>query len=137
MKRYFIVVLICDNDVKQFFMCILAFGIYFDLGMCMYINMCVYVNMCIYICYFLLYSKVSIYITSQVLFHYRLLQDTEYSSLCYIVGPSCLSIYPKLLICPSFPSSLVAISLFSISLSLFLFCKYDHLYYFFLDSIHK
>ena len=34
-------VLFCDNDVKQFFMHILAFGIYFDLGICMYINMCV------------------------------------------------------------------------------------------------
>ena len=26
------------------------------------------------------------------LFHYGLLQDTEYSSLCYTVGPCCLSI---------------------------------------------
>ena len=65
------------------------------------------------------------------LFHYGLSQDTEYSSPCYIVGPSYLSIYPKLLIYPSFPSSLVAISLFSMSLSLFLFCNYDHLYFFF------
>ena len=28
----------------------------------------------------------------QILFHYRLLQDTEYSSLCYTVGPCGLSI---------------------------------------------
>ena len=63
------------------------------------------------------------YTLFQILFHYRLLQDTEYSSLCYIVGPSYLSTYPKLLICPSLPSSSVAISLFSMSLSLFLFCK--------------
>ena len=28
----------------------------------------------------------------QILFHYRLLQDTEYSSLCYIVGHYCLVI---------------------------------------------
>ena len=28
----------------------------------------------------------------QILFHYRLLQDIEYSSLCYTVGPCCLSI---------------------------------------------
>ena len=27
-----------------------------------------------------------------VLFHYGLLQDIEYSSLCYTVGPCCLSI---------------------------------------------
>ena len=30
-------------------------------------------------------------ISFQTLFHYRLLQDTEYSSLCYIAGPCCLS----------------------------------------------
>ena len=28
----------------------------------------------------------------QILFHYRLLQDIEYSSLCYTVEPRCLSI---------------------------------------------
>ena len=27
----------------------------------------------------------------QILFHYRLLQDIEYSSLCYTVDPNCLS----------------------------------------------
>ena len=27
-----------------------------------------------------------------ILFHYNLLQDIEYSSLCYTVGPRCLSI---------------------------------------------
>ena len=27
-----------------------------------------------------------------ILFHYNLLQDTEYSSLCYVVGPCCLSV---------------------------------------------
>ena len=31
------------------------------------------------------------YILLQILFHYRLLQDIEYSSLCYTVGPCCLS----------------------------------------------
>ena len=41
-------VLICDNDVKQFFMCILAFGIYFDLGMRMCIYVCVYKYIYIY-----------------------------------------------------------------------------------------
>ena len=35
-----------------------------------------------------------------VLFHYGLLQDIEYSSLCYTVGPCCLSIwYIVLCIC--------------------------------------
>ena len=29
----------------------------------------------------------------QIIFHYWLLQDTEYSSFCYIVDPCCLFIY--------------------------------------------
>ena len=44
----------------------------------------------------------------QILFHYMLLQDTEYSSLCYRVGPCCLfyiwqcvSVNPKFPIYPS------------------------------------
>ena len=45
----------------------------------------------------LLHSKViqlylHIYILFHILFHYGLLQDIEYSSLCYTVGPCCLSI---------------------------------------------
>ena len=32
------------------------------------------------------------WILFQILLHYRLLQDTEYSSLCYTIGPFCLSI---------------------------------------------
>ena len=31
-----------------------------------------------------------IYILFQIVFHYRLLQDIEYSSLCYTVNPCCL-----------------------------------------------
>ena len=33
-----------------------------------------------------------LYILFQILFPYRLLKDSEYSSLCYIVDPSCLSV---------------------------------------------
>ena len=33
---------------------------------------------------------IHIYILLQILFHYRLLQDIEYSSLFYTVGPCCL-----------------------------------------------
>ena len=33
-----------------------------------------------------------IYILFNILFHYDLLQDIEYSSLCYTVGPCCLPI---------------------------------------------
>ena len=40
---------------------------------------------CVYVCMY-------IYILFQILFHYSLLQDIEYSSLCYTVGPYCLSI---------------------------------------------
>ena len=39
-----------------------------------------------------IYIIYNIYISFQVTFHYRLLQDIEYSSLCYTVGPCCLSI---------------------------------------------
>ena len=37
-------------------------------------------------------SALYIYILFQILFHYSLLQDIEYSSLCCTVGPCCLSI---------------------------------------------
>ena len=32
------------------------------------------------------------YVLFQILFHFRLLQDNEYSSLCYAVGPCCLRV---------------------------------------------
>ena len=32
------------------------------------------------------------YIYRQILFHYRLLQDIEYSTLCYTAGLYCLSV---------------------------------------------
>ena len=32
---------------------------------------------------------IHVYIIFHILFHYRLLQDTKYSSLCYAVGPCC------------------------------------------------
>ena len=72
------------------------------------------------------------YILFQILFHYRLLQDTEYSSLCYISQPllfiyfiystECVSVNPKLLIYP-LGVNLLASPLVSMSMSLFLFCK--------------
>ena len=34
-----------------------------------------------------------IYILFQILFHYSLLQDTEYSSLCCVAQPYCLSVF--------------------------------------------
>ena len=37
-------------------------------------------------------TEIYIYILLQILFHYRLLKDIEYSFLCYTVGPSYLSI---------------------------------------------
>ena len=47
--------------------------------------------------WFQVYSKmiqlyIYIYIRFQILFHYRFLQDIDFSSLCYIVGPCCLSL---------------------------------------------
>ena len=65
-------------------------------------------------CYFQVYSKViQLYIYFfPILFPYRLLQDIEYSSLCYTVNSCCLSnlyiwrcisVNPILLFYPSFP----------------------------------
>ena len=81
-----------------------------------------------------------------ILFHSGLLQDVEYSSLCYIVGP-CYS--PALLIvmciCQSqapnsflrlLRSPLVAVNWFSVSVNLLLFCKSVHLCHI-LDSTYK
>ena len=39
-----------------------------------------------------------------ILFHYGLSQDIEYSSLCYVVGPSCLSIL-YILLCIYWPQT--------------------------------
>ena len=50
--------------------------------------MCVCIYMCVYIHTHTLF---------QILFHYSLLQDIEYSSLCYTVGPCCLLSYILLL----------------------------------------
>ena len=60
-------------------------------------------------------------------------QVIQYSSLCYTCGLHCLSI-PNAIVCiykpqtpgPS-PSPVATISLFSMSLSFFLFCRYVHL----------
>ena len=56
------------------------------------------------------FRYVCIYIF-QILFCYRLLQDTEYSSLYYTVDPYCYSVNRNLLIFPLSPSPLVTISL--------------------------
>ena len=48
------------------------------------------------LCQFQMYSKVIqlyIYIIFQILFHCRLLQVSDYSFLCYIVGPIVYSFY--------------------------------------------
>ena len=72
----------------------------------------------------------------QIFFHYKLLQVTECCSLWYTLGPCFSHIYvyispnPQLLMYSpcTFFFPLVTISLFSVSVSLF--CKYMHLYYF-------
>ena len=76
-------------------------------------------------------SVVCIYILFHILFHDSLSQDAEYSSLCYTVGPCSLSIlYTVVGLCqfqppqptPPLTRSLFATaSLFSVSVSLFLF----------------
>ena len=77
-------------------------------------------------------SVIHISILFQILFPFGLLQNTEQSSLCYTVGPCWLSIL-NIVVCiwqsqtpslslPSHLSPSVTISLFSKSVSLFLFC---------------
>ena len=66
-----------------------------------YINICVYV--CMYICIYMLF---------QIIFHNRLFQEIEYHSLCYTVGPCCLSILYK--ISPSLVFANVTIRKFKI-----------------------
>ena len=56
-----------------------------------------YMCVCIYI-----YREREVYILLQILFHYRLLRDIEYTSLCYTVSPSCLhegALWPYFLKC--------------------------------------
>ena len=99
---------------------------------------------------FLLYSKVNhLYIYIYLLFfrfyshigHYRVLsrvacaiQQVLISYLFYI--QQCVFVNPNLPIYPISSSPLVTISLFSTSVTLFLFCKQVHLYHF-LDSTYK
>ena len=51
----------------------------------------------LYICMYIEYEY--IYVLFQILFHCRLLQDTEYSSLCYAVGPVVYVLYVVVCIC--------------------------------------
>ena len=81
----------------------------------------------------LLYTHTHIHILFQILFHYWLLKDTEYSFQYYTVGPCCLPVL-HIVVCTcwsqtsnlSLPSPSTTpsgnLSLFSLSLSLFLFC---------------
>ena len=92
-------------------------------------------SVAVYNVVFLVYNKAiwlytHIHTLFQILLHYRLLQDIEYSSLCYKVGPCCcLSIlWTVLCICSSQIPNLSfpfdnSLSLLSMSVSLFLFCK--------------
>ena len=77
------------------------------------------------------FSYTHIYILFYIIFHYSLSQDTEYNSLGYAVGPCCLSIlyimvYISWFLSPILSSlmhSLLATGLFSMPMSLFLFCR--------------
>ena len=75
------------------------------------------------------------------IFPFRLLQNTDQSSLCFIVVPCWLFVL-NIAVCtcqsqtlnlsiPLYPSFLVTINSPSKSVSLFLFCKQVHLYHFF------
>ena len=84
-----------------------------------------------------------LYIPFQVLFHYDLSQDIEYSSLCCRVGPCCLSILciivPKVFEVPSGGRLLVRVFFFFLPLLKFVHLKYtntiDHVNHF--KTIHN
>ena len=79
------------------------------------------------------YIHTYIYIFLFIFFHFDLSLDVEYSSLCFTVGPCCLSVlYVLVYICQSQTTntslshptfSFTTTSLFSMSVSLFLFHK--------------
>ena len=94
-----------------------------------HIYICIYIYIYIYI-HTHTYIYIYIYILFQILFHYRLLEHTEYRPLCHVVGPCCLAILCIINVCMLIPNSylspptpLVTISLFSLLVSLFLFYK--------------
>ena len=80
-----------------------------------------------------LYIYIYIYILFQILFHYKLLHDIEYSSLCNTVDPCLSALYIVVCICysqtpnlspPTAPTVPFGDHKFvSMSVSLFLFCK--------------
>ena len=92
-----------------------------------WLNICIYThNIYIYV-----YIHTHIYVLFHVVFHYGLSQDIDYCSLCYTAGPCSLCIIYNNLLTPnsqSFPFSislpLATSGLFSVSVSLFLFCRY-------------
>jgi len=66
-----------------------------NICMCMYVCIYIYIIKDSWLTMFQVYSKVIqlytyTYITFHIIFHYTLLQDTDYSSLCYIANLCCL-----------------------------------------------
>ena len=45
------------------------------------------------------HTHIHVYILFYILFHYALSQDTEYSLLCYTVGPCLFILYVPVCIC--------------------------------------
>ena len=121
--------------------------------MCLYMCVCIYMifiiyNTIIYMCniYMCIYIHTYIciyiytYILFQIIFPYQLLQNIEYSSLCYRVGPFRLfTLYMLILTSPFIhlpPFSFGNHSLFSMSVGLFSL-QIGSFLYLFKDSSHK
>mgnify|MGYP000173797179 CR=1 FL=1 len=66
-----------------------------------------------------------IYIIFEIIFHYRLLQDIEYRSLCYTVNACYLSI----------SYTLVSVNLMPLNLSLLLFPLGNHKFVFYICGV--
>ena len=68
-----------------------------------------------------MYIYIHTYLLFQILFLYRLLQNIEYTSLCYTVLVGYLILY--IVVGPAHLYPWVTANLFSMSVSLLLFCK--------------
>ena len=82
---------------------------------------------------FFLYYIIYIYLLFQILFHYWLLQDIEYSSLCYTVGPWLPILYTEKYICQPQTLNLYLPTSIPFSNHKFVLCvcgSISHLYHF-------
>ena len=73
----------------------------------MYVCTCIYVCVCVCVCvYTHTHTHTYTHIYAHIIIYYWLFQHTEFSSLCYTVGPFCLCIHVNLKLLSYFPPNL-------------------------------